>query len=90
MSEEDKLDREALVEARDDNEAARLWISGIEVAGSAKSVCAAFTICRRPPFFLRGSGYQEGTLFPWVVSQTSASWMQSSAASSSCPASRRR
>ena len=30
-----------------------------------------FTILSATPFFLRGSGYPEGTLFPWVVSDFS-------------------
>ena len=32
---------------------------------------ARWWTCRRLPFFLRGSGYAEGTLFPWTVSDFS-------------------
>ena len=39
------------------------------------------------PFFLRGSGYPEGTLFPWVVSDFSLI-DAIEAASSRCPACR--
>lgn len=57
-------------EAEKNNEAARLWISGIEIVkrklGLNKVVDLSAT-----PFFLRGSGYAEGTLFPWTVSDFS-------------------
>ena len=64
VSEEDKLDREALVEARDNNEAARLWISGIEALKRKVGLRGVYDLSATP-FFLRGSGYEEGTLFPW-------------------------
>jgi type III restriction enzyme len=70
VSEEDKLDREALVEARDNNEAARLWISGIEALKRKVGLRGVYDLSATP-FFLRGSGYQEGTLFPWVISDFS-------------------
>ncbi len=57
-------------EAEKNNEAARLWISGLETVkrqlGMNKVVDLSAT-----PFFLRGSGYAEGTLFPWTVSDFS-------------------
>jgi len=57
-------------EAEKNNEAARLWISGLEIVqrklGLARVVDLSAT-----PFFLRGSGYAEGTLFPWTVSDFS-------------------
>jgi len=70
FSEEEKLDRDSQAEARDNNEAARLWISGIEALKRKVGVRAVFDLSATP-FFLRGSGYQEGTLFPWVVSDFS-------------------
>jgi type III restriction enzyme len=54
-------------EAKDNNEAARLWISGIEALKRKVGLCAVYDLSATP-FFLRGSGYEEGTLFPWVVS----------------------
>lgn len=57
-------------EAEKNNEAARLWISGLEVVqrklGLNKVVDLSAT-----PFFLAGSGYAEGTLFPWTASDFS-------------------
>lgn len=57
-------------EAKENNEAARLWISGIEALKRKVGVRAVYDLSATP-FFLRGSGYDEGTLFPWVVSDFS-------------------
>ena len=54
-------------EAKENGEAARLWISGIEALNRKVGVRAVYDLSATP-FFLRGSGYHEGTLFPWVVS----------------------
>jgi type III restriction enzyme len=54
-------------EAKENNEAARLWISGIEALKRKVGVRAVYDLSATP-FFLRGSGYAEGTLFPWTVS----------------------
>ena len=70
LSEEEKLDREAAAEAKENNEAARLWIAGIEALTRKIGVRHVYDLSATP-FFLRGSGYQEGTLFPWVVSDFS-------------------
>lgn len=53
-------------EAKKNNEAARLWISGIEALNRKVGVRAVYDLSATP-FFLRGSGYAEGTLFPWTV-----------------------
>jgi type III restriction enzyme len=70
LSEEEKLDRESAAEAKENNEAARLWISGIEALKRKVGVRNVYDLSATP-FFLRGSGYHEGTLFPWVVSDFS-------------------
>lgn len=57
-------------EAKKNNEAARLWISGIETVKRKVGVRAIYDLSATP-FFLRGSGYVEGTLFPWTVSDFS-------------------
>jgi type III restriction enzyme len=57
-------------EAKQNNEAARLWISGIEALKRKVGVRAVYDLSATP-FFLRGSGYAEGTLFPWTVSDFS-------------------
>lgn len=51
-------------EAEENNEAARLWITGLEAVKRKLGVARVFDLSATP-FFLRGSGYAEGTLFPW-------------------------
>ncbi len=58
---------EERAEAESNAKAARVWISGIE-AFTAKIGIEAIYDLSATPFFLRGSGYDEGQLFPWVVS----------------------
>ena len=57
-------------EAEKNNEAARLWISGLEVVKRKLGLNRVVDLSATP-FFLRGSGYAEGTLFPWTVSDFS-------------------
>lgn len=57
-------------EAEKNNEAARLWISGIEAVARKLGVAWVMDLSATP-FFLRGSGYAEGTLFPWTMSDFS-------------------
>ena len=57
-------------EAKKNNEAARLWISGLEIVKRKLGLRAVFDLSATP-FFLQGSGYVEGTLFPWTVSDFS-------------------
>ena len=69
-SDEETLKGDDRTEAKKNNEAARVWISGIEAVkrrvGASQVIDLSAT-----PFFLRGSGYAEGTLFPWTVSDFS-------------------
>jgi type III restriction enzyme len=51
-------------------EEARVWISGLEAVKNKIGVKVTYDLSATP-FFLRGSGYPEGTLFPWVVSDFS-------------------
>ncbi|HTU34297.1 MAG TPA: hypothetical protein VMF66_10885 [Candidatus Acidoferrum sp.] len=67
---EEELTGEEKEEARKNNEAARLWINGIEALKRKVGVRAVYDLSATP-FFLRGSGYAEGTLFPWTVSDFS-------------------
>jgi len=67
---EDSLKGEEKDEAVKNNEAARLWISGIEALKRKKELAAVYDLSATP-FFLSGSGYREGSLFPWVVSDFS-------------------
>jgi len=57
-------------EAEKNREAARLWISGLE-AVTRKLGVQRIVDLSATPFFLRGSGYAEGTLFPWTMSDFS-------------------
>ena len=57
-------------EAEKNNEAARVWISGLEIV-KRRLVVRQVVDLSATPFFLRGSGYAEGTLFPWTVSDFS-------------------
>jgi type III restriction enzyme len=68
--EESDLKGEDKDEAKKNNEAARLWISGIEIVKKKLGLSAVYDLSATP-FFLRGSGYVEGTLFPWTVSDFS-------------------
>jgi type III restriction enzyme len=57
-------------EAEKNNEAARVWLSGLEVVARKLGVTRVIDLSATP-FFLRGSGYAEGTLFPWTMSDFS-------------------
>jgi type III restriction enzyme len=57
-------------EAEKREEEARIWISGLEAVKRKIGVKVVYDVSATP-FFLRGSGYSEGTLFPWVVSDFS-------------------
>ena len=71
----DEADDEALKgddrkEAEKNNEAARLWISGLEAVNRKLGLARVIDLSATP-FFLNGSGYAEGTLFPWTMSDFS-------------------
>ncbi len=57
-------------EAQKNNEAARLWITGIEIVSRKLGINRVIDLSATP-FFLRGSGYAEGTLFPWTMNDFS-------------------
>ncbi len=67
---EEDLSGEDKQEAEQNNEAARLWISGLEAVNRKLGVNRVIDLSATP-FFLRGSGYAEGTLFPWTMSDFS-------------------
>jgi type III restriction enzyme len=67
---EDKLTGDDRKEAEKNTEAARLWINGIEALKHKIGVRRIFDLSATP-FFLSGSGYKEGTLFPWTMSDFS-------------------
>jgi type III restriction enzyme len=69
-ADEDELTGDDRKEAEENNEAARMWITGLE-AVNRKLKLARVIDLSATPFFLRGSGYAEGTLFPWTMSDFS-------------------
>lgn len=68
--EDEKLTGDERKEAQKREEEARVWISGLEAVKAKVGVKVIYDLSATP-FFLRGSGYREGTLFPWVVSDFS-------------------
>ena len=68
--EDETLTGDDRVEAKSREKQARIWISGIEAVKAKIGVKAIYDLSATP-FFLRGSGYREGVLFPWVVSDFS-------------------
>jgi type III restriction enzyme len=57
-------------EADKNAEAARVWISGLEAVNRKLGISKVVDLSATP-FFLRGSGYAEGTLFHWTMSDFS-------------------
>src|SRR5947207_1970758 len=64
------MTKEEATEAKARAEEARLWITGLEAVHKKIGVKTVFDLSATP-FYLKGSGYPEGTLFPWVVSDFS-------------------
>ena len=69
-NEEGDIEPEEKEDAKRNNEAARLWINGIKALRGKVEIKSVYDLSATP-FFLRGSGYSEGTLFQWVVSDFS-------------------
>ena len=66
----DALKGDEKKEADENNEAARMWITGLEAVNRKLGVAKVVDLSATP-FFLAGSGYVEGTLFPWTMSDFS-------------------
>ncbi len=62
----EKLSREERTEAKKRDETARVWMSGLEAVNAKLGIGPVYDLSATP-FFLSGSGYGEGVLFPWVV-----------------------
>lgn len=69
-ADDEELKGDEKKEAEKNNEAARLWISGLESVNRKLGVSRVMDLSATP-FFLRGSGEAEGTLFPWTMSDFS-------------------
>jgi type III restriction enzyme len=66
----DVLKGEEKKEAKTREEEARIWINGVEAIQAKLGVRAVYDLSATP-FFLSGSGWAEGTIFPWAVSDFS-------------------
>ncbi|HEY7298288.1 MAG TPA: hypothetical protein VH684_10170 [Xanthobacteraceae bacterium] len=69
-ADDEELKGEDKKEAEKNNEAAGFWIAGLEAVNRKLGVSRVIDLSATP-FFLRGSGYAEGTLFPWTMSDFS-------------------
>lgn len=67
---EEDLKGDEKQQAEKNKEAARLWISGLEAVNRKLGLSRVIDLSATP-FFLSGSGYAEGTLFPWTMSDFS-------------------
>lgn len=63
----DASDKDPKGELAKEVEERRIWVNGIRAVQDKIGVRAVFDLSATP-FFLAGSGYREGELFPWVVS----------------------
>ncbi len=70
IDEEGQLKGDEKKEAAANKEAARMWISGLEAIQRNLGINRVVDLSATP-FFLRGSGYAEGTLFHWTMSDFS-------------------
>jgi len=66
QADESDLKGDERKEAEKNKEAARRWISGLEAVHRKLGIARVIDLSATP-FFLSGSGYAEGTLFPWTV-----------------------
>lgn len=66
----EKLTAEESKEAKARDEEARLWLTGLEAVSKKIGIKSVYDLSATP-FYLKGSGYPEGTMFPWVVSDFS-------------------
>lgn len=69
---QDNLDPEEETEKedKDRNREARVWFRGLEELQKTAPVRAVYDLSATP-YYLKGSGYSEGFIFPWVVSDFS-------------------
>ncbi len=67
---QEKLTGDEGREAEKQAQAAHIWISGLEAVQRKLGIKTVYDLSATP-FFLRGSGYPEATLFPWGVSDFS-------------------
>ena len=66
----DELDADTRREAAERNEGARVWFRGLTAIKRKVGIKAIYDLSATP-FYLSGSGWNEGYIFPWVVSDFS-------------------
>lgn len=66
----EKLTGEERTEAQKRDEEARVWLSGLEAIQRKLGINRVYDLSATP-FYLKGSGYPEGKIFPWVVTDFS-------------------
>ena len=67
---DEKLKGEEKKDAEENAKAARVWVNGLEAVHRTIGVSRVVDLSATP-FYLSGSGYGEGTLFPWTMSDFS-------------------
>jgi type III restriction enzyme len=65
-----ELDTEDKKEAAERNEDARVWFWGLQAVQKRVGIKTIYDLSATP-YYLRGSGYHEGFIFPWTVSDFS-------------------
>jgi type III restriction enzyme len=63
-------DERLSAEEKEDREEATVWISGLDKVNSACGISFCVDLSATP-FYIHGSGYPEGSPFPWIVSDFS-------------------
>jgi len=69
-AEDEALSADERADAKKRDEDARVWSAGLLAVQQKIGIRTVYDLSATP-FFLSGSGYPEGTLFPWVVSDFS-------------------
>ncbi len=70
---QDKLvtsDTKLSTEEKDANEQARVWFKGLRAVAKSIGIKQIYDLSATP-YYLKGSGYNEGFIFPWTVSDFS-------------------
>ena len=70
VDDEGPLKGDEKAEAESNSKAARLWLNGLNTVVQKLGISRVIDLSATP-FFLQGSGYAEGTLFPWTMSDFS-------------------
>lgn len=65
-ADDEELKGDEKKEAEKNSKAARTWITGIEAVNRKLGISKVLDLSATP-FFLSGSGYAQGTLFPWTM-----------------------